>query len=116
MNSADVWHPTDNPEGDMTSILEESVEQAKQRHPSGRDLGNVASTMTAADRCDGGCGAGALYRLRQTKGNRVLDLCHHHSHKYANAMDAEGWKLADHNPTLLRELYATDRLKGSDHA
>lgn len=120
MSSADMNHPVnsgvwpDDPYGDMTPILEASVEEAKQRHPSGKaGADDVADVLTSADRCDD-CGAGALYLLRSAKSNRELALCHHHGHKYGSAMS--GWSIVGQNLGLMRELYSTDRLKGSDHA
>lgn len=126
MSSADMNHPTnsgawpEDPYGDMTPILEASVEAAKQRHPSGKgdaptpaEPEVLADVLTAADRCDNGCGAGALYLLRHTDGHE-LALCHHHRHKHAHRMTA--WAVVGQNSSLMAELYRTDRSKGGDHA
>lgn len=121
MNSADAWHPSNNPEGDMVPVLEASVEAAKQRHPSGKDVvtvtpppaeATVLATLNAADRCDTGCGAAALYRV--SAGLHVLDYCHHHHNKLFPNMP--GWSVVGKNQSLYDELYNTNRLKGGDHA
>jgi hypothetical protein len=101
---------------DMVPILEDSIEAAKQRHPSSLPVeAPIPDVLTAADRCDG-CSASALYRLTTVKDSvaLVLDLCHHHGKKFAEAM-SQSWSIVGHNASLMRELYATDRLKGSDH-
>jgi hypothetical protein len=119
VNSSDVWHTSDpdaypnDPNGSLVPILEASVEAAKQRHPSASgDTPGVV--LTGADRCDEGCGAGALYRLRLRA--MELDFCHHHKAKYFPEMEAWGWVVIGMNPSLHAELFRTDRSQGSDHA
>lgn len=110
----------DDPYGDMTPILEASVEEAKQRHPSasGDAPGDV---LTKADRCDN-CGVEALYRVMIRMATPeiaqpTLDFCHHHKAKHFPAMEAKGWIVVGQNPVLMAELYSgDDRAKGSDHA
>jgi hypothetical protein len=106
-----------NPQGDMTQILEASVEAAKLRHPSGKDVSpesapDVPDTLTAADRCDR-CSAGALYQLQHRTKQLELVLCHHHGRRLAPVMG--DWTVTGQNLSLMRELYATNRLKGEDH-
>lgn len=142
MNSADAWHEDDEDTprhaDDLESVLglsvelvdtmnraqrEVEMEAAKQRHPSGKIVpavgpgsvpeGVTLAVLNAADRCDAGCGAGALYRMRHDVGGHELDLCHHHRHKHAEKMLA--WSVIGTNPKLMTELYA-NRLKGDDHA
>lgn len=113
MSSADVWHPSNNPDGDMVPILEASVEEAKQRHPSATP--EAPDNLTAADRCDR-CSAGALYRLgHRVKTALELVLCHHHGKALAPVMS--DWTIVGVNLGLMTELYAGDtRSQGSDHA
>lgn len=118
-----VW--PEDPNGDMTHILEASVEAyeaAKERHPSGKEaappapvdvVDTVREPLTAADRCDAACSAAALYRVRHDVGGNELDFCHHHYHKLSPRMVA--WKVVGENASLYRELYG-NRLKGDDHA
>lgn len=113
-----VW--PEDPNGDMTSILEASVEAyeaAKTRHPSGTDLPpdpTVDQQLTAADRCDAACSAAALYRMRHMTGGHELDFCHHHHHKLSPRMTA--WTVVGRNDSLYAELYGNNRLQGGDHA
>lgn len=118
-----VW-PQD-PDGDMTPILEasmEAYEAARERHPSGAEVppvpvdvvDTVREALTSADRCDNDCSAGALYRVKLRE--MVLDFCHHHHHKHFPTMEPWGWKVVGENEGLLEELYGRNRLKGGDHA
>lgn len=102
-------------------MKEAAVEAAKERHPSalppvlpGSDIAN-SDVLTAADRCDDACTAGAVYRMRHGKGNRVLDFCGHHWRKHAPKMADQGWKVTGSNPEAIAALYG-DRAKGDDHA
>lgn len=132
MNSADVWHES-NGEDNLEALLGLSVElvktmndahnseleAARERHPSGLTVEPVAvggTILTAVDRCDAECSAAAVYRLREAKGNRVLDFCAHHNHKHSLKLAEQGWKLDGTNPSLIEELYNSNRLKGGDHA
>lgn len=104
-----LW-PAD-PDGDMTPILEASVEAAKTRHPSG--VGKPGAVqLTAADRCDNNCGAGAAYRVAHKLKPMILDFCGHHFRKHFPAMVDQEWAVVGGNPDLLTEQ---NRLKGSDH-
>lgn len=112
MNSADVWHPEDNPEGDMAPVLKESIaiEEAKKRHPSAQLAPAAAHhTLTGADRCDtGGCNTAAVYRVmsRPTglKRERVLDFClHHHNNNFPTLL-TRGWTIVGGNHGLLEEM------------
>jgi hypothetical protein len=55
--------------------------------------------MNAHDRCDGpGCPAAAMVRVRKVVTNEQLeqivgelDFCGHHSNKYADSLDAQGF-------------------------
>ena len=118
MSSGDVWHeanawPTD-PDGDMTPILEASIEQAKQRHPSGADKA-PGVVLTQDDRCDQ-CNAAAAYRVTRTlfdavnthESAPVLDFCLHHWRKNFPPMVAQGWAVTGGNPALLQELGQAD--------
>lgn len=102
-----------DPQGSMTPILEASVEAAKLRHPSGKDIPaeepEVPDTLTALDRCDR-CSAGALYLLRHRTKELELALCHHHGRRLAPVMD--DWTVTGQNESLMRKLYASNRLKG----
>lgn len=134
MNSADAWHDGEDVD-DLEALLGLSVElvdtmnkaqreiemeAAKERHPSGKAVTDVppppehppAAVLNAADRCDAGCGAAALYRVGS--GASVLDYCHHHHNKLFPGMD--GWTIIGTNQSLMDELYNTNRLKGGDHA
>ena len=139
MSSADMNHPSnsgvwpEDPYGDMTPILEASVEAARERHPSGKDVGTTAheaiegaikadgealpDALTAADRCDAGCGAGALYRVEkefviQPEGYAqpfinvsAFEFCHHHHNRYFPKLEELGYRLVGQNATLKAELY-----------
>lgn len=108
----------------VNTMKEAEVEAAKERHPSGNALRDaslpdapvttVMAVLNAADRCDNDCSAAALYRvaLRQME----LDFCHHHKNKYFPEMEKWGWTVVGTNPSLMDELYNTNRLKGGDHA
>lgn len=121
MSSADMNHESNSgvwpadPDGSMLPVLEASIEAetAKQRHPSASgDTPGIV--LTHSDRCDQGCGAGALYRLRHDVGGYELDLCHHH--KNANAPKMLAWTVVGQNPILMAELFKTNRSQGGDHA
>lgn len=143
MNSADAWHDEEQfqqgGQDNLEALLALSVElgetmnkaqreiemeAAKERHPSGKAVTDVplptetATTeqvvLNALDRCDAGCGAAALYRVRHDVGGHELDFCHHHKHKLEPRMTA--WSVVGTNPSLMDELYNTNRLKGGDHA
>lgn len=101
MNSADVWHPENNPDGDMVPILEASIEEAKRRHPSAQPALPVSVTLTTADRCDG-CGAEAAYSVG--RGDQDMLFCRHHHLKNFPSMASQGWQVIGGNPTLLEEL------------
>lgn len=88
-----------NPDGDLTPVLERSIAAAKRRHPSGR----VAATpmaLTAADRCDA-CPAAAQYRVTRVPESleqieagtptAVLDFCGHHFATNALSLSETGW-------------------------
>lgn len=104
-----TW-PAD-PDGDMTPILEASVEAAKERHPSGKDIGTgaheaiegavVGEVLVAADRCDNDCPAAALYRLALRE--MRLDFCGHHQRKHFPEMEKWGWTIIGRNPELAPE-------------
>lgn len=140
MNSADAWHEDAD---DLEALLGLSVElvdtmnaaqrevemsqeleAAKQRHPSGKVVtdipvppdGVVFAVLNAADRCDQGCSAAALYRV--AKAASELDFCHHHHAKFFPGMEATGWSVVGTNPSLMEELYGSgrNRLQGGDHA
>jgi hypothetical protein len=99
-------------------MKEAAVEAAKERHPSALpvvDLPSAGDVLTAADRCDDACTAGAVYRMRDGKGNRILDFCGHHWRKHAPGMANLGWKVTGTNPDAINAMYG-DRLKGDDHA
>lgn len=98
-----------------------AVEEAMKRHPSAQPAALEeavtapgADILTAADRCDQGCGAGALYRV--ILAYTPLDFCHHHFHRFFPDMVDQGWKVSGANPELYSELYQSNRLKGGDHA
>jgi hypothetical protein len=101
------------------TMKEADMEAAKQRHPSGLHHAPVvpadAAVLTAADRCDAACSAGAVYRMRQGKSNRELLFCGHHWRRHAPAMVDQDWKVDATNPDLLAELYGS-RSQGTDHA
>lgn len=113
----------EDPNGDMVPILEASVEAAKERHPSGVVTTDVAlpevpaeslpDTLTAADRCDTGCGGAALFMV--SAGLHPLAYCHHHAASLLPGMP--GWKKIGQNSSLMEELYGgRSRSQGSDHA
>ncbi|WP_406530719.1 hypothetical protein [Streptomyces sp. I8-5] len=81
-----VW-PQD-PDGDMTPILEQSIEAAKERHPSGTAI-PVGLYLTAHDRCDN-CSAAAQFRVHRI-GGLELDFCGHHWQKHHVALYSGGW-------------------------
>jgi hypothetical protein len=100
------------------TLKEAAVEAAKERHPSALpvvDLPSEGDILTAADRCDDACTAGAVYRMRDGKGNRILDFCGHHWRKHAPGMADQGWKVTGTNPDAINAMYG-DRSKGDDHA
>lgn len=101
------------------TMKEAEMEAAKQRHPSGLHVEPVvptdAAVLTAADRCDAACSAGAVYRMRQGKTNRELLFCGHHWRRHAPAMVDQGWKVDATNPDLLAELYGANRAQGESH-
>lgn len=111
------------PEGTKT-LKEAEMDAAKQRHPSGKDVPPVKAkplpeaatdVLTAADRCDQGCGSGALYRVKLRA--LIMDFCHHHHHKLFPTLEAQGWAVGGTNPGLMEELYGgRNRAQGSDHA
>jgi hypothetical protein len=142
VNSADAWYEDEETRNadDLEALLGLSVElvdtmnsaqrevvmeieAAKHRHPAGKGLTvsagppgtDTPSALNAADRCDSGCGAGALYRVAAGSSVSVLDFCHHHFGRFFPALEGEGWRIIAHNGSLLKELYA-NRLKGDDHA
>ncbi len=99
------------------------MEAAKQAHPAGKALPPPApgtpeattAVLTAADRCDNDCSAGALYRLRLRE--MELDFCHHHHNKHFPTMKPWGWVVVGTNPGLMEELYGgRNRHQGDDHA
>jgi hypothetical protein len=95
-----------DPFGDMTPILQASVEAAMQRHPStSGDIPGVA--LTAADRCDE-CSAAAAYRVRHRTKQWELDFCMHHWRKHFPGMLRFGWAVVGGNPDLLSELGEAD--------
>lgn len=103
MSAADFtskdWTWPAKPDGDMAPILEASIEaeQAKERHPSGEDVSAITGiVLTAADRCDTGCGAAAVYRV--SAGLNPLDYCGHHWRKFKPSMT--GWKVIGVNAEL----------------
>jgi hypothetical protein len=132
MSSADMNHPSnsgvwpEDPYGDMAPILEASVEAAKERHPSGKEIGTGAheaieeeihgapDVLSQADRCDNDCTAEALYRLQLR--DMTLEFCHHHHAKHFPAMSPWGWKVVGRNASLHAELYRTDRSQGGTRA
>lgn len=97
-----------------------ATESAIARHPSGKELAEVEASdipdvLTAADRCDR-CSAGALYLLQHLRKTELeLALCHHHGKRLAPLMDTD-WTIVGQNLSLMRELYASNRLKGDDHS
>jgi hypothetical protein len=98
-------------------MKEAAMEAAKERHPSSLPPVAVADTgtvLTAVDRCDG-CGAGAVSRMRDGKGNRVLDFCGHHWTRHAPKLTNEGWKVDGTNPDLLDAMYGYNRAQGESH-
>lgn len=100
----------------VQTLKEAAMEAAKERHPSALpaiDLPSESDVLTAVDRCDG-CGAGAVYRMRDGKGNRVLDFCGHHWTRHAPAMTEQGWKVTGSNPDALEAMYGS-RSQGESH-
>jgi hypothetical protein len=126
------------PDDDLTALLglsvevaqtmkEAALEAAKERHPAGKalDLPQPSGVvLTAADRCDAACTAGALYRVTKTlfgvvnehESAPTLDWCRHHFFKHFPTQVADGWQVIGANPDLFAELHQNDRLKGTDHA
>ena len=107
-----VW-PAD-PNGDMTPILEASIDEAyqaaRERHPSGKEKSPVGVLLSNGDRCDR-CGAVAAYRVaRRVEGpligtvDQILDYCLHHWRKHFGPMVDQGWAVIGGNPDLLEAL------------
>lgn len=89
----------EDPEGDMTPILDASIEAAMARHPSGKALAvstTETETLTALDRCDA-CPAAAAYRLRNATGS-ALDFCGHHFRDSAAKLWEAGFTVVAGNP------------------
>ncbi|MGW2207161.1 DUF7455 domain-containing protein [Streptomyces sp. NPDC001774] len=90
-----------NPDGDLTPVLQASIDAAKLRHPSGKAN---AIMLSVQDRCDR-CGAGAAYRICKAPGGGrrlTLDLCGHDWRRNAADMYAEGWVVIAGNPDELQ--------------
>ena len=118
------------PDDDLTALLglsvevaqtmkEAAVEAAKERHPAGKALDLPAPSgveLTAADRCDADCSAGALYRVHQYAKALTLDWCRHHFFKHFPGQALDGWQVIGANPDLFDELHQNNRRKGTDHA
>lgn len=97
-------------------MKEAAMEAAKERHPSSLPpVTDTGTVLTATDRCDG-CGAGAVYQMREGKGNRVLLFCVHHWTRHAPKLTDEGWKVDGANPDALDAMYGFNRSQGDDHA
>ena len=97
------WTWPKNPNGDMAPILNDSIEAAKARHPSGVDVVGLTNVvLDNADRCDSQCGAAAAYRVG--KEGASLDFCLHHWRKVFPMMQPKGWVVIGGNPSLLAEL------------
>lgn len=100
------------------TLKEAAVEAAKERHPSSLppvDPEAGGTVLTAADRCDDACSAGAVYQMGLSKSNRVLLFCGHHWRKHAPKMYDQGWTVTGTNPDAIAAMYG-DRAKGDDHA
>lgn len=99
--------PSD-PDGDMTPVLEQSIEAAKQRHPSGVEIVGVTNlVLNLLDRCDS-CGAAAVYRVGAQMATPelhqpTLDFCGHHWRKNFPKMALTGWLVTGTNPALVGE-------------
>lgn len=98
--------PTD-PNGDMVPVLEQSIEAAKQRHPSGVEIIGVTNiVLTAADRCDAECPAAALHRVEYKPAGldhhtpAQLDFCGHHFRQSWPSLEATSWVVIGVNPDL----------------
>ena len=99
------------------TLKEAAMEAAKERHPSALpvvDLDAGGTVLTAADRCDDACSAGAVYRMSEGKSNRSLDFCGHHWRRHAPKMYDQGWKVTGTNPDAIAAMYG-DRAKGESH-
>lgn len=93
--------PSD-PDGDMAPVLEQSIEAAKRRHPSGVEIIAVTNiVLTALDRCDTDCSAAAVYRVTSGATATELDFCGHHWRKHFPAMALKGWTVTGTNPELM---------------
>lgn len=94
-----MTYPAD-PQGDMTPILNASIEAAKLRHPSGKEVPvePVVAGLTKADRCDG-CGAQAHYRVGKGEDAIDLNLCTHHFRKHYPKMVDEDWFIIFASPS-----------------
>lgn len=89
--------PSD-PDGDMTPVLEQSIEAAKARHPSGVEIAAVTQVvLNAQDRCDS-CGGAAVFRVGRDEAE--LDFCGHHWRKHSPSMSIRGWTVVGVNPDL----------------
>ncbi len=89
----------------MAPVLEQSIEAAKARHPSGEVIVGVTNiVLTLLDRCDS-CGGAAAYRLSVPMAtpelaHPTLDFCGHHWRKNMPAMEPKGWIVTGVNPEL----------------
>lgn len=106
-----------DPNGSLVPILEASVEAAKARHPSGKEIGTTmhesieqtlpdSGVLTAADRCDAACGAAAVYQVTSPDIGPASGLlyCLHHWRKHFPKMSEKGWKVTGANPELAAAL------------
>lgn len=97
-----------DPDGDMVPVLEQSIEAAKARHPSGAELPPAPSiVLNALDRCDS-CGGPAVYRVgfrmdTPELQQPTLDFCGHHWRKSFPAMVDVGWQVTGTNPELVSD-------------
>ena len=114
MSTQPTW--PEDPDGDMTPILDASIEAAKGRHPSGKDIGTGAHeaiereaaeeapllVLTGADRCDG-CGVGAAYKVARARNgvDRELSFCGHDYRQNSLALTRDGWSVVAINPELI---------------
>lgn len=102
MSAADFsskdWTWPAKPDGDMAPILEASIEAEQAKNAEGIPPGAIVTgiVLTAADRCDAGCGAAAVYRV--SAGLNPLDYCGHHWRKFKPSMT--GWTVIGVNAEL----------------
>jgi hypothetical protein len=60
------------------------------------------STLISTDRCDR-CGAQAYVRFLNTTLNLDMDFCRHHSNKYADLLENQGFTISVDERSLLEK-------------